>query len=81
MSFKIGDIVRRTDYNIEASYLSKGDEGIIIRIRDNSLIYNCTEYEVEFYNMKKHKNEKRIFGMIKEKLELVNKKKGNLGGF
>ena len=81
MSFKVGDIVRRTDYNIEASYLSKGDEGIIIRIRDNSLIYNCTEYEVEFYNMKKHKNEKRIFGMIKEKLELVNKKKGNLGGF
>ena len=81
MSFKIGDIVRRTDYNIEASYLSKGDEGIIIRIRDNSLTYNCTEYEVEFYNMKKHKNEKRIFGMIKEKLELVNKKKGNLGGF
>ena len=81
MSFKVGDIVRRTDYNIEASYLSKGDEGIIIRIKNNLSLYNCTEYDVEFYNMKKHKNEKRIFGMIKEKLELVNKKKGNLGGF
>ena len=81
MSFKVGDIVRRTDYNIEASYLSKGDEGIIIRIKNNSSLYTCTEYDVEFYNMKKHKNEKRIFSMIKEKLELVNKKKGNLGGF
>ena len=82
MSFKIGDKVKRTDYNIESSVLNVGDEGIVREIiieRDYSPpIYI---YMVEFYKTKNKNYQGSRYGMLEEKIELINKKKGNLGGF
>ena len=77
MSFKIGDIVRRNNVEIESSCLNEGDEGVIVEV----ISYIGTDEKSYMVNFTKtsRKNNRRIFQLREDKLKLV--KKGNIGGF
>ena len=77
MSFKIGDIVRRNNVEIESSCLNEGDEGVIVEV----ISYIGTDKKSYMVNFTKtsRKHNRRIFQLREDKLKLV--KKGNLGGF
>lgn len=77
MSFKIGNIVRRNNVEIESSCLNEGDEGVIVEVI-NYIRTNEKFYMVDFTKTSK-KHNRRIIQLREDKLKLV--KKGNLGGF
>lgn len=77
MSFKIGDMVRRNNVEIESSCLNEGDEGVIVEIISYTRTNEKT-YMVNFTKTSKKQN-RRIIQLREDKLKLV--KKGNIGGF